>query len=190
MITDARSWIEDRTGERMITQEWKWTFNLLWKREGLLLPSNDEDYIPERYADKMIRSGMWIRHQPHVKFPIRPLQDPLVSMTYRLGGTDVAYADMANVRTESDGSIIFDPLALPPLSDEQYGAITITANVGYSVDASLVPGNYLRAIRLLCEHWYENRGLYIMPNGPGRIIPNEMAAGVSDLIGQKRVLGL
>lgn len=188
MITDARDWCEQRTGRRFINQTWQWTFDLRWRKGSILVPSDPDMEVPERYADKMIRTGLWIRHQPHLLFPLRPIS-ALTSFTYRLNGTDQEY-DMTHVRIETEGAIIFDPFALPPLSDEQYGAFTIQATVGYGTAATSVPPRFLRAIKLLCEHWYENRGLYIRPDGPGRLLPGEMVAGVTDLLQRDRTLSI
>lgn len=190
MISEARDWIEARTGRRLITQQWLWVVDLAWHRQGILSADYDEEArIPERYADKMIRSGLFIQHQPSLRFPIAPVQ-AVEAFTYRIGGQDVAYPDLANVRTTHEGQIIFDPYALPPLPDEQVGALSITCTVGYGPAAADVPERYLRAIKLLCAHWYENRALYVMPQGAGRIVPGEMVAGISDLLRQERRLGL
>lgn len=190
MITDAREWVEERTNRRLVEQTVKWVLDLDWHRQGIIVPEQEESFrVPERYADKLIRNGLWLIHQPTLRFPVAPVT-AVSAMTYRVGGTDVDYPDLAQVRTEFEGRIIFSPWALPPLPDEQVGALSITATCGYGPAAADVPGRYKRAIRLLCGHWYENRGLYIMPNGPGRIVPNEMAAGLTDLLRQDRRLGL
>jgi uncharacterized phiE125 gp8 family phage protein len=188
MIADACQWIEERTGRRLLTQSVQWILDLHWKKMGILTPSDPDLVVPERYADKMIRTGLWIWHQPHVQFPVSPVQS-ITSFTYRLGGTDVDY-DMTNMRVEPEGLIIFDPYSIPPLSDEQFGAMTITASCGYGDTPDKLPESFMRAIKMLCSHWYENRGLYYESGMYQRIVDGEMAAAVTDLLRTKRKLSI
>lgn len=185
-IAAAREWCEERTGRRLVTQTVRWTFDLHWRRSGVLEPADPDGQIPERYADRMIRSGMWMRHQPRLRFPVRPCQS-IVAMTYRLAGTDVAF-DSTQLRVLPDGAIIFNPTTLPPLPDEQFGAVTIDMKVGYGDSRLDVPDSFRRAMKMLVGHWYENRGMYIESNSGGRVVPTEMEASVSALLKTKRTL--
>jgi len=190
MITDARSWIEERSGIRLITQTWRWTVDIHWKAPGVATPSNDyQTRVPERYGDRVIRYGMWIQHQPYLRFPLWPAQS-VAQITYRQSNQDVVYTDIADVRVLPNGKIIFDPAAPPPLPDEQEGAITVDCVVGYGDTVFDVPSHFGRAIKMLCGHWYENRGLYLVTDSGQRLTTDEMAASVSAIIGQHRKLSI
>lgn len=188
MIVDACQWIEERTGRALLTQSIQWVIDLHWKKMGILTPADPDEIVPERYSDKMIRTGLWIYHQPHVLFPVAPVQS-LTSFTYRLGGADVAY-DMTSVRVTPEGMIVFDPYAIPPLSDEQFAAFTITAKCGYGDTPDALPESFMRAIKMLCSHWYENRGLYYESGMYQRIVDGEMAASLTEILKTKRKLGI
>src|SRR5690348_11329574 len=74
-IAAARDWIEERTSMRMMTQTWRWTVDIHWKHHGVASPGTDwETRVPERYGDRVIRYGMWIKHQPYLRFPLWPAQ--------------------------------------------------------------------------------------------------------------------
>jgi uncharacterized phiE125 gp8 family phage protein len=188
MVTDARQWVEERTGRRLMTQQVQWVLDLHWKNPGIVTPGDPDLSLPERYADKMIRTGLWLRHQPHVRFPVAPVQS-IESFTYRLGGQDVTY-DLTNTRVEPEGMIVFDPYAVPPLSDEQFAALTITCVCGYGNAPSMIPASFTRAVKMLCGHWYENRGLYYESGMYQRIVDGEMEASLTKLLATKRKLGL
>lgn len=189
-IAAARDWIEHRTGTRLMTQTWRWTIDLHWRKPGVASPSNDyETRVPERYGDRVIRYGMWIQHQPYLRLPLWPAQS-LAQITYRNNGADVVYDDIDLVRVLPSGKIIFAPAAPPPIPDEQEGAISIDAVVGYGSSRLQVPDRFKRAIRMLCAHWYENRAVYLVTDSGERLTTDEMAASVSDLIRQDRKLSI
>ena len=189
-IAAARQWIEQRTGMRMMTQTWRWVVDIHWRHHGVANPSTDyETRVPERYGDRVIRYGMWIKHQPYLRFPLWPAQS-ISQITYRLAGADVVYTDTADVRVLPNGKIIFDPAAPPPLPDEQEGALSVDCVVGYGNSQLLVPDQYKRAIKMLCAHWYENRGVYLVTDSGERLTTDEMAASVTDLIRQSRKLSI
>lgn len=187
-IAAARDWVEERTGLRLMTQTWRWTVSIHWKHHGVANPSTDyETRVPERYGDRVIRYGMWIRHQPYLRFPLWPAQS-ISQITYRQNGSDVVYT--GSPRVLPNGKIIFNPSDPPPLPDEQEDAITVDVVCGYGNSRLQVPDRYKRAIRMLCAHWYENRGIYIMSGSGERFVEAEMAASVTDLIRGGRKLSI
>lgn len=188
-IAAARDWIEARTGMRMMTQTWRWTVDIHWRHHGIADSTDYETRVPERYGDRVIRYGMWIQHQPYLRFPLWPAQS-VSQITYRNNGQDVVYPDLADVRILPNGKIIFGPSAPPPLPDEQEGAITVDAVVGYGSSQLNVPDRFKKAIKMLVGHWYENRGVYLLTDSGERLTSDEMVASVTDLIRQSRKLSI
>lgn len=184
---DAREYVEQRANEALITQTWRASIDVRYHHAGIAERAAGNGIVPERFGDKVLRGGYWPTRQTVLRFPMRPLQD-VSSITYRQAGQDVA-VDLNTVRTEPDGRIIFLPGALPILTDEAAAAVHVEAVVGYGDAGADVPGSLIRAIKLLAAHWYENRGLYYEAT-QGRSQVDEMAAGLTDLLKGKRVLGL
>lgn len=155
LIAGSRIHVETHTRRALITQSWRLTRDV-WPADGCL-----------------------------ALLPV-PVQTLDAVRVYRSDGTTLALdvASFALDRSEAPARLVIVHGA-PPAPERRAAGIEIDVTCGYGDDPEDVPEPLRQAIRLLCAHWYENRGI-IAASGEVAVLPQSASA----LIAPYRVLSL
>lgn len=176
-ISDAREYIESFTNRALITQHWQWS----------------QDGFPPRYfetASPYLETVSGLQHPELLDLHrdvIRLPKPPLISVDA------VHYVDEDGVTQLLDPSAylvnaslvraeISRAFGVPwPATRWQQGAVTVDFTCGYGASSSAVPAQVRRAMRLLIEHYFSNRGLF-----EGKRFALEIPHSIDDMLWQVR----
>ena len=177
MIQDAREYVEAFTNRALITQQWRHT----------------QDGFPPHYfetASPYIETVSGLQHPELLDLHrdvIRLPKPPLISVdaiTYvdPDGNTQTLDPSLYFVNTTEVRGEISRAFGQPwPATRWQQNAVTVDFTCGYGATAASIPAQARRAMRLLVEHYYSNRGLF-----EARRFALEIPHSVDDLLWQIR----
>lgn len=180
----AREQVEDVTGRRLITQQWRLFLDRFTKEDlyfltfGPLMWRTAIDRASNHIKDEDVR---WLR------LPYAPVAtvEKLTTVDANGASEDAVLADLVVIDTASvPARLVLQDTASWPVPTAGLAAangIRVDFTVGYGADGTAVPNRLKLAIKLLAAHYYENREA----TTPLKL--EEMPRGVRALISKFRV---
>lgn len=172
LITDARTYVENKSKRQLITAQWQYTGDSFPPYDmSIWLVRQPRPYLPQTRQFQGSGGGT-------IKLPKPPLVS-VQSITYvepSAGATLTLDPTTYLVDTTTEPGRISPAYGqVWPVTRWQVNAIQINYTCGYG-SASQVPANFRRAIMLLVASWYENR------EAVSAIAMNPVPRSVDDLI--------
>lgn len=129
LIPAAREWVEEWTRRQLITATWQLTL----------------DRFPDR---------------PHLWLPRPPIQSVTSLQYYDTDGVEQTWAasNYLLAADGDDGRLATAPEISWPQTQQRLDAVTVSYVAGFGDAAADMPAGIRHALRLLVEHWFENRG--------------------------------
>lgn len=158
LVAAAQEHIEDVTGVRMVTQQWRLYQDRFSRVEATYVFFN-RLVVPSIFD---IAANHLMRDQTRtIRLPLAPLVSVDAFNVFDTNGVEAAFSSvdwLADVVSIPGRIVLKESQDWPyPAADlQEANAVQIDFTVGYGLPAA-VPNRLLLAIKMLAAHWYDNR---------------------------------